>query len=247
MVRLTKQGVFIMPSSFFAMWSGQHKKKVASEGTKNKILDAIKPSEPLKPCLEETQRKLGMQVSRMESTLNNLKLKDRKIFNDVGEALQNHDTRRAKSLSNELSQVRKIAKVVDSTRMSTAHVRLRLETLTELGDVMSTLNPATLAIRELKGGLSSIVPESDQSLAEISSTLGEVLNNTLNPTKDFTDVMGFGSEDSEETLKIIEEASAIAEVDTVNKIPDLTSVLPSSATKSYSNRNSNNDSAFSSF
>ena len=92
---------------------------------KEKILDNIKPSEPLRSRLERTQRKLEMQISKMEKTSNNLKEKDHRVFNNVTEALQNHNMQQARSLSNELSQIRRINKVVDSTRMTTEQVKIK--------------------------------------------------------------------------------------------------------------------------
>ena len=94
----------------------------------------------------------------MENTSNKLKEKDHRVFNNVTEALQNHNMQQARSLSNELSQIRRINKVVDSTKMTTEQVKIRLETVTELGDVMFTLGPATSTIKKLKGGLSEVIP-----------------------------------------------------------------------------------------
>ena len=84
--------------------------------------------------------------------------------------VQSHETNYAKSLSNELSQIRKINKVVKSTMLTTEQVRLRLETVTELGDVASTLTPTTSVIKDLRGGLSSVIPTADQSLSQISES-----------------------------------------------------------------------------
>jgi division protein CdvB (Snf7/Vps24/ESCRT-III family) len=227
-------------SSFFAKWSNERKKKsfISIEGIKNRILENIKSSEPSKLHLEQAQRKLEMQISKMENTSNNFKQKDQKIFNDVTEALQNQDTQKAKSLSNELSKIRKISKVIDSTNMATEQVKLRLETVTELGDVMATLSPARSTIKELDG-LSSVLPEADQSLTEISNTLGDVLNSTTSPTSAIEGITSYS--DSEEVMKIIEEASAVVEVNTTNKIPDLPSVPSRPFNKISSNNNNGND------
>lgn len=204
------------------------------------IFENMKSSEPSKPHLDQAQRKLEMQISKMENTANNLKQKDQKIFKDVTEALQNQDTQKAKSLSNELSQIRKVSKVVDSTNMATEQVKLRLETVSELGDVMGTLSPVRSTIKELDG-LSSMLPEADQSLTEISNTLGDVLNGTTSPTSAFEGISSYS--DSEEVMKIIEEASAVVEVNTTkNNIPDLPPVPSMPSNKTYSNNDNCNDS-----
>jgi division protein CdvB (Snf7/Vps24/ESCRT-III family) len=239
-------GIFPVPptSSLFTRWSEDYNKKRHNDNTENvtpsesanRLLDAVKSTDPLKPGLEATKHRLGVHILKMENRLNDLKQKDRHIFREVAEALENHDTRQATSLSNELSQVRKITKIINSTRMSTEQVELRLETMTELGDVMFTLSPVTSAVKKLKVGLSLIMPGADQALAEISSTLGEVLSETTRPASGITEGMSYYSDNSGEIMKIIEEASAIAEVNTAKKIPDLSSAT-SDNTKRYSSTN----------
>lgn len=247
-MRLTILNYFSMGitlPTFYSNWSDKKSKSTfrrEGEGMKEKILDNIKPSEPLRSRLERTQKKLEIQISKMEKTSSNLKDKDRRVFNNVTEALQNHNMQQARSLSNELSQIRRINKVVDSTRMTTEQVKIRLETVTELGDVMFTLGPATSTIKELKGGLSEVIPNADHSLSEISDTLGELLNGTIaEPTNVLEGVASY-SDSGEEINKILEEASAIVGENSTNKIPDLPSSL--SITKPYFNNgkkiNSNN-------
>ena len=230
-----------MPA-FYTNWSDKKSKSTfhrEAEGMKEKILDNIRSSEPLRSRLERTQRKLEAQISKMESTSNKLKEKDHRVFNNVTEALQNHNMQQARSLSNELSQIRKINKVVDSTRMTTEQVKIRLETVTELGDVMYTLGPATSAIKELKGGLSEVVPSADHSLTEISNTLGELLSGTVAARTNVLEGAASCSDSSEEISKIIEEASAIVGENSSNKIPDLPSSL--SITKPYFNNGNNSN------
>lgn len=212
--------------SFFDRWSGPEKKKgKSSADLKNKIRESLKSTQPLKPRLEQANRKLQMQISKMEAFSGRLKQRDEQIFNHVKEAVQSHETNYAKSLSSELSQIRKISKVVRSTMLTTEQVKLRLETVTELGDVASTLTPTTSAIKDLRGGLSSVIPTADHSLSQISDSLGDILNSTCSDSS----LQGNGiisldsvGADGAEVTKIMEEASALVEVNMQDKLPDLT-------------------------
>lgn len=212
--------------SFSDKWSGSEKRKrKSSTDLKDKIRDSLKSTQPLKPRLEQAHRKLQIQIAKMEAFSGRLKQRDEKIFNHVVEAVQSHETKYAKSLSNELSQIRKINKVVKSTMVSTEQVRLRLETVTELGDVASTLSPAASAIKDLSGGLSSVIPTADHSLSQISESLGDVLNSTCSDSSLKDSVLGgldSISSDGEEVTKIMDEASAVVEVNMQDKLPDLT-------------------------
>src|SRR5919197_792140 len=129
----------------------------------NKILVGIKPNLPLKQRIEEAQQKLQLQISKLDSIASKMEEKDQVIFKKVVQALQNHDTQYAKILSGELSQVRIMNKSVSSARLAIEQILLRLNTITELGDVVVTLNPAMSVIKGIRGDLSSIFPEADQS------------------------------------------------------------------------------------
>jgi division protein CdvB (Snf7/Vps24/ESCRT-III family) len=151
--------------------------------------------------------------------------KDQVIFKRVVHSLQNHETQYAKILSSELSQVRKMNKMVSSARLALEQIQLRLNTITELGDVVVTLSPAMSVIKGIQGGLSSMMPEADQSFGQISDLLGSIMTDSAQIP--ITEINGPGSV-SEDSLKIIEEASAIVEQNMKDKFPD----LPSSSLES---------------
>jgi division protein CdvB (Snf7/Vps24/ESCRT-III family) len=145
--------------------------------------------------------------------------KDKVIFSRIVNAMQNHDSHYAKVLSGELSQIRRTNKMVNSAKLAFEQIQLRLNTMTELGDVVVTLSPAMSVIKGIQGGLKTMLPEADQSFGQISELLGGIMSGSSQiPTAEI------GSKDltfDEEAIKIIEEASAIVEEDTRDKFPDL--------------------------
>ena len=74
--------------------------------------------------------------------------KDQLIFKRIVYSLQNHDTHYAKVLSSELSQVRKMKQMAISAKLALEQIQLRLNTITELGNVVVTLSPAMSEIKE---------------------------------------------------------------------------------------------------
>jgi len=183
----------------------------------NKLFDRLKPQDPLKPRIEEAHNKLQMQVSKLDNISSKLQEKDRLIFNRVVHSLQNHDSHYAKILSNELSQVRKMTRMVDSAKIAFEQIQLRLNTMTELGDVVVTLSPAMSVIKGIQGGLASMMPQADQSFGQISELLGGIMSQSGQMHNAELGV----PELNEESMKIIEEASALLEVNTKSKFPDL--------------------------
>jgi division protein CdvB (Snf7/Vps24/ESCRT-III family) len=174
---------------------------------------------PLKPRIEEAQRKLQIQISKLDAISSKMQEKDKVIFSRIVNAMQNHDSHYAKVLSGELSQIRRTNKMVNSAKLAFEQIQLRLNTMTELGDVVVTLSPAMSVIKGIQGGLKTMLPEADQSFGQISELLGGIMSGSSQiPTAEI------GSKDltfDEEAIKIIEEASAIVEEDTLDKIPDL--------------------------
>src|SRR5918911_383794 len=149
--------------------------KPQGESVGHKLLEGIKPQAPLKPRIEEAQKKLHMQIARLDAISSRMQEKDKLIFKRVVLAMQSHDSSHAKVLSGELSQIRKMNKMASSAKLALEQIQLRLNTLTELGDVVVTLSPAMSVIKGIQGGLSSMMPEADQSFGQISNILGSIM------------------------------------------------------------------------
>jgi len=193
---------------------------VTNKLLENKFMDNIKSPVPLKPKIEDAQKKLQLQISKLEGISNKMHEKDNLIFKRIVYAMQNHDSQYAKVLSNELSQIRKMDKMVCSAKLAMEQIQLRLNTITELGDVVVTLSPAMSVIKGIQGGLSSMMPEADQSFGQISDLLSNIMNDSSQIPN--TEISGTGMI-SEDSMKILEEASMVVEQSMKDKFPDLPS------------------------
>ena len=192
--------------------------KPQGESVSNKLLEGLKPQAPLKPRIEEAQKRLQIQISKLDAISTKMEEKDNVIFKRIVHAMQNHESHYAKVLSAELSEVRKMNKMLSSAKLALEQIHLRLNTMTELGDVVVTLSPAMSVIKGIQGGLSSMIPEVDQSFGQISDLLGGIMNESGQiPTAE----IGQATLLNEESIKILEEASSIVEESTKDKFPDL--------------------------
>lgn len=193
---------------------------VANKLLENKFMDNIKSPVPLKPKIEDAQKKLQLQISKLDGISTKMNEKDHLIFKRIVYAMQNHDSQYAKVLSNELSQIRKMDKMVCSAKLAMEQIQLRLNTITELGDVVVTLTPAMSVIKGIQGGLSSMMPEADQSFGQISDLLSNIMNDSSQIPN--TEISGTGMI-SEDSMKILEDASMVVEQSMKDKFPDLPS------------------------
>ena len=212
-------------TSFDKTWARQE-----SQGVASKLREAVKPQGALKPRIQTAVNKLQVQISKMDSMLTRLQERDQQIFQRVVTAMQQHDTNTSKVLSNELAEIRKVTRMLGNARMSLEQVQLRLTTIHDLGDAMIAIGPAMSTMKGLKSSLGRFMPEADSELNSMTQTLNGLMvdsfsGDAFNMESDAT---------NEETEKILQEASAVAEQQIGDKFPSVPSLegLPSPSTTS---------------
>jgi division protein CdvB (Snf7/Vps24/ESCRT-III family) len=199
-------------------WNNDYTSK---EGIRDKLREAAQSQTPLKLRIEEAQRKLQIQIAKLDGISSKMQEKDKVIFGRIVKAMQNHDSHYGKLLSGELSQIRKIIKMLDSAKVAFEQIQLRLNTMTELSDVVVTLNPAMNAIKGIQGGLSSMVPQADQSFGQISDLLGNIMTDSSQTSNMTAAIDSSSIKLDEQAIDILQEATLIVEENTRDKFPDL--------------------------
>jgi len=203
-----------MPS-FHKAWARQETASMAA-----KVRDTIKPQGALKPRIQNAVNKIQVQTTKMDSMLGKLEERDQQLFKRVVTAVQQHDTAASKVLSNELAEIRKVKKMLGGARMSLEQVQLRLSTIHDLGDAMVAIGPAMNTMRGLQSSLGKFMPEADSELNSMTQTLNGLMTDSLSG-----DAFNMESDVSnEETEKILQEASAVAEQQTGDKFPSVPSL-----------------------
>jgi division protein CdvB (Snf7/Vps24/ESCRT-III family) len=199
-------------------WNNDYTSK---EGIRDKLREAAQSQTPLKLRIEEAQRKLQIQIAKLDGISSKMQEKDKVIFDRIVKAMQNHDSHYGKLLSGELSQIRKIIKMLDSAKVAFEQIQLRLNTMTELGDVVVTLNPAMNAIKGIQGGLSSMMPQADQSFGQISDLLGNIMTDSSQTSNMTAAIDSSSIKLDEQAIDILQEATLLVEENTRDKFPDL--------------------------
>jgi division protein CdvB (Snf7/Vps24/ESCRT-III family) len=141
--------------------------------------------------------------------------KENAIFKKVVDALQKHDTDAAKAHANELVEVRKISKMLNQTKMALEQVALRLTTITDMGDVMTTLVPAISSVKGLKSNLGKFIPGADSEMGNMQSLLEGLMGSLQGSGTNIN--LDAGSEP--EVEQILKEASALAENQVSDRLP----------------------------
>ncbi len=202
-----------MPN-FDKTWARQESQSVTS-----KLRDAVQPQGALKPRIQTAVNKLQVQISKMDSMLGKLHERDAQLFKRIVTAMQQHDTSTSRVLSNELAEIRKVTKMLGNARMSLEQVQLRLTTIHDLGDAMVAIGPAMSTMKGLKSSLGRFMPEADSELNAMTQTLNGLMMDSLAGDSFSLDT----DTSSEETEKILQEASAVAEQQIGDKFPSVPS------------------------
>ena len=188
------------------------------ESISQKVMGKVKPDEPLKNKIDFAQKKLQFQISKLESINEKLRKKHDVIFEKIVNAQKNNKNGYAQAYAGELAQVRKMKNMVSGAKLSMEQIKLRLDTVSELGDVVVTLSPCMSIIKGLSPSLNGIMPEANASMQDLSQILGDVMSGS---SMNMTDTMSVGTETSPDTLAILEEAHGIIAGQTKNAIPDV--------------------------
>jgi division protein CdvB (Snf7/Vps24/ESCRT-III family) len=193
------------------------------ESMSQRVIDKVKPDTPLKPKIDEAQKKLQLQIMKLDSISLKLKEKDNFIFKKVVEAVRTHNKAYSNAYATELQEIRKMNNMVTNAKLAMEQIQLRLNTISELGDVVVTLSPCMSIIKGLGAGLSGLMPAADSSMSDLSNILGEIMSGaSVNAENTFT-----VDTSNSETNQILEEAQSILEGHVRQNIPDLPPTLGS--------------------
>ena len=192
--------------------------KTQGESISQKVMGKVKPDEPLKNKIDFAQKKLQFQISKLEGINEKLQVKHDKIFEKIVHAHKSNKNAYAQAYANELAQVRKMKNMVSGAKLSMEQVKLRLDTVSELGDVVVTLSPCMSVIKGLAPSLNGIMPEANASMQDLSSILGDVMSGS---SVELGDSMNIGGEANADTLAILEEAQGVIAGQTKASIPDV--------------------------
>ena len=200
-----------------------NKWNIQKETISRKVIDKVRPDTPLKPKIDEAQKKLQFQVAKLDSIASKLKEKDEFIFKKVIEAVRQQNKSYSQAYATELHEIRKMTSMVVNAKLAMEQIQLRLNTISELGDVVVTLSPCMSIIKGLGSGLSGLMPEANSSMQDLSNILGDIMSGASikshnNFTLDTT---------STDTTQILEEAHAVLEGNLRQTLPDIPPTLPS--------------------
>ena len=183
----------------------------------SKIKEFGKPSNGLKQQINTVIQQIEVQKQKLNNASSRFEKRDSTLFTRTVKALSERDTMRANVLAGELSEIRKVEKMLMQAALALESISLRLSTVSELGDLVTVLAPAANVLNNIRSGMAGILPEAGQELENIGGLLTEIVSSTNQNTGMPVNV-GKANADAE---KILEEAEIAAEQKLKAQLPEV--------------------------
>jgi division protein CdvB (Snf7/Vps24/ESCRT-III family) len=181
-----------------------------------KIKATVRPTEPLKPRLDDAIRRIELHIQRLEKATDRFSERDKSLFARIVKAYERRDLIRANVFAAELTEMRKMEKMIVHARLALEQIVLRLRTVSELGDAVSTLAPTVNVLRSVKKGISGIMPAASSELEQIGNLLNGIMLDAGHSSE-----LNINFEATDDAHKILNEAAATAEQKIKEELPNI--------------------------
>ena len=189
-------------------------------------------AKPLRDAISDALRELQTQKNKLQNIGVRIQQRDRLLFNLCVSSTRGRNSDKASIFANELSELRKIANIVYRNQLSLEQLILRLETVRELGDVMSQIKPAIDIMNGIRGELTGVMPEIADRLSSVNNDLGSAIA-MMCPPSNLAETKVEILTSSELAEKVLNEATHIVEERIKEELPDTPPTSAVSQVKSF--------------
>jgi division protein CdvB (Snf7/Vps24/ESCRT-III family) len=193
------------------------KKKEDQPTLVSKVKSVVKPQENLKEQIALVIQRIDVQTRTLDAAVQRFQSRDADIFSRVVKAFSQRDEARANILATELAEIRKIEKMLTHASLAMQSVSMRLNTVSEMGDLVAVLSPAKNVINSVRSGMCDILPEASNELGNI----GNLLNDIVGSTCQTADIPVNNVRMDPETEAILKEAEIATERKLKQQLPEV--------------------------
>jgi len=200
-------------------FAGKWEKGIDSRPITTRIRETVRPPGQLKLRLDYAVKRITIQIQKLDKATDRFSERDKSIFTRIVDAYSRHEMTRAQVFANELAQLRKMEKMIIHARLALEQIVLRLSTVSELGDVVSTLAPTVGVMRSVKTNMAAVFPEAERELGNIGNLLSGIIVDAGQNTGMDIDFQTA----NDDAQNILNEAATVAEQKVSKKFPELPS------------------------
>lgn len=167
----------------------------------------INRDDNIKSKISSTIKEIEFHRKELETLRGRLEQRRKGLFDTTVKAMMTKDEVKANIYANEWAEMRKVGKVVYASELALTQVVLRLESICDVGDVMSHMSKAFKVLHKVNSTVQGLVPSLDQASSDINSALAETMTGmgNISPTIQLNIQEGTGEEIVEQARKLAEE------------------------------------------
>ena len=181
-----------------------------------RFLDRVRPEAALKNRINGAEKKMECQILRLNETYTKLKQNHDRVFKKIVEAKLTRNESRAKTYAIELQEIRKVKNKIDGAKVAMEQMKLRLGTVSELGDIIVTLSPCMSLIKGLAPTISTLIPQMHTSMEDLTGMFSDMLTDSSLPQESMIPTF----QGNNDTDAILQEAHDVLEGKTRTAIPE---------------------------
>jgi len=129
----------------------------------------------LKDKINSSLRQIDGQRKELEQLKFKLEERRKVMFDATIRAIEKNDETRARVLEGEHAELQKITKVVIASELALLHISVRLETIRDVGDIMSVLSNAFKSVKKIGKSVSEFAPNIELAASEINGSFSDIL------------------------------------------------------------------------
>jgi division protein CdvB (Snf7/Vps24/ESCRT-III family) len=172
---------------------------------------------PIREVATKSIYSLKTQQSKLEQASFRLKDRDRILFETCMGALKKNNKEKAAICATEIAEVRKLISFIGNVQLAIERVVMRLETIRELGDIVTDLRPALNLLQGVSQQLFQVLPDVSTELNNVNSTIQDTLQQTKLTTDE--NIVGVGHK-TEAGQEILKEVSCFMEKKLSDTLPE---------------------------
>tara|TARA_B100001179_G_scaffold198879_1_gene158591 strand:- start:890 stop:1543 length:654 start_codon:yes stop_codon:yes gene_type:complete len=181
-----------------------------------KFLGKIKPQTALKNKINDAEKKMECQILRLEQVHNKLKRNHDLIFKKIVDAKLMRNESGARTFAIELQEIKKVKNKIGEAKLAMEQIKIRLGTVSELGDIVVTLSPCMSLIKGLAPSISALMPQINASIQDLPNSLQDLLTDSSLPLESITS----SYHENADTEAILQEAHNVLEGRTKSTMPE---------------------------
>lgn len=185
---------------FFKNWINDR-----NRGIKERVKETL--STPSKPRIEIGNSIIELQISKLDNKITHTRDREVRIFDRIVADIQSHNDISAKMLSKELANLRHNQRILNQARRTLEQVSIRSSTVSDLLEVMKTLEPVISPIKDMKSDVTRLKPAIVSEVDYLQMITNSVMSESNQNSEMNIDFANLNNETDNDIDQIMAEAS----------------------------------------